>query len=172
MPLPYLRANSIFLLPASNSGALGRDILQNEYFSVNENRGGFRGESSLLAKESGRHLRCKVPAHGLQVVPGHPLHFYWLLCLVSWRRPPPVEAIFTRFSSSTEGTVLLSPNGAPGNSQGRKSLESGTPGEEPCKGGTERKDFGVSPFRAPRQNCSITRGLRPCRVDGVLPEDL
>ncbi len=48
---------------------------------------------------------------------------YWLLFLVSWRWPPPVVVVFTRFASSTEGTVLLSPEGATGNSQGRKPLE-------------------------------------------------
>jgi len=32
-------------------------------------------------------------------------------------------AISTRFAASTEGTVLLSPEGATGNSQGRKPLE-------------------------------------------------
>ncbi len=58
--------------------------------------------------------------------------------------------------------MLLSPNGATGNSQGRKPLESGTLGKEPCKGGTQREQISeCRPYRAPRQNYSITRGLRP-----------
>jgi len=59
---------------------------------------------------------------------------------------------------------LRSPNGATGNSQGRKPLESGTPGKEPCKGGTERKDFGVPPLQGSTPELLDYQGLAPLAI--------
>ncbi|MCZ6769391.1 MAG: hypothetical protein O7D93_09115 [Acidobacteria bacterium] len=74
-----------------------------------------------------------MPAHGLQLAPGHPLHFYGLLSLVSWRKPPPVVAFSTRFESFTGFRKL---------ERALSALKPGTWKLEPLVGALDKPDLG------------------------------